>query len=394
MIFQTLDDKFECVGIYADGKLFFEDFPDNLTKTWKYTGSLNDRNVRYAWLMAQGTSLQKAAPDHLRERLEGAQRRLRAYIRSFRLAKINLRDHCIFDLVPQDFLKEFCEIKNQITEYVFETYEEPGCYDHLSEVYKLLYKLKYQNLNLNTNECKQLFMSSIVHAHAKKLIQGPHYIDYNLFGTVTGRLATYPDSFPVLTVQRGLRKLMKPHNDWFISLDYNGAELRTLLALSNQEQPKNDIHEWNMKNIFELSLTREEAKTTIFSWLYNPDSKDITTDIYNRDKLLQEHYNEGHIMTPFGRHLPVDRRRAFNYLIQSTTADIVLERAVAIDKVLEGTNSWVSHIVHDEIVLDMTDEDRTLIPEIKKLFATNRLDTYVVNLKAGRDYLDLKDLNL
>jgi hypothetical protein len=42
----------------------------------------------------------------------------------------------------------------------------------------------------------------------------------------------------------------------------------------------------------------------------------------------------------------------------------------------------------------MTDEDRTLIPEIKKLFATNRLDTYVVNLKAGRDYLDLKDLNL
>jgi len=149
-----------------------------------------------------------------------------------------------------------------------------------------------------------------------------------------------------------------------------------------------------MKNIFELSLTREEAKTTIFSWLYNPDSKDITTDIYNRDKLLQEHYNEGHIMTPFGRHLPVDRRRAFNYLIQSTTADIVLERAVAIDKALEGTNSWVSHIVHDEIVLDMTDEDRTLIPEIKKLFATNRLDTYVVNLKAGRDYLDLKDLNL
>ena len=344
--------------------------------------------------MTQGASLMEAAPDHLRERLEHAQKRLRAYVRSFSLAKINLRDHCIFDLVPQDFLKEFCEIKNQITAHVFETYEKPECYDHLSRVHKLLFKLKYQNLNLNSTDCKRLFMSSIVHAHAKKLLAGPHHVDYNLFGTITGRLATYPNSFPILTLQRGLRKLIKPHNDWLISLDYNGAELRTLLALSAQEQPAEDIHEWNMKNIFELSLTREEAKTTIFSWLYNPDSKNITTDVYNRDTLLKEYYDNGYLTTPFGRHLSVDRRRAFNYLIQSTTADIVLDRAVAIDKALEGTDSWVSHIVHDEIVLDMTDKDRKLIPEIKKLFATNMLDTFIVNLKAGRDYLDLKDLKL
>jgi len=394
LIFQTLDDKSQCVGVYADGQLFFDDFPTDLTKTWKYTGSLRDTDIQYGWLMAQGSPLDEVAPEHLREPLEKSQRRLRAYVRSFRLAKISLRDHCIFDLVPEDFLKEFCEIKNQITAHVFETCEKPACYDHLSQVYKLLYKLKYQNLNLNTLDCKPLFMSSIVHAHAKKLIEGPHYIDYNLFGTVTGRLSTYPGSFPMLTLQRGLRKLMKPHNDWFISLDYNGAELRTLMALSGQEQPTDDIHEWNMKNIFELSLTREEAKTTIFSWLYNPDSTRITTDIYNRDSLLKEYYREGYITTPFGRHLPVDPRRAFNYLIQSTTADIVLDRAVAIDKALEGTNSWVSHIVHDEIVLDMTDEDRVLIPQIKELFAANTLDTFVVNLKAGRDYLDLQELNL
>jgi|TARA_Y100000034_G_scaffold99816_2_gene122823 hypothetical protein len=394
LIFQTLDDKSQCVGLYADGQLFFDDIPDEITKTWKYTGSLKDADVQYAWLMTQGASLMEAAPDHLRERLEHAQKRLRAYVRSFSLAKINLRDHCIFDLVPQDFLKEFCEIKNQITAHVFETYEKPECYDHLSRVHKLLFKLKYQNLNLNSTDCKRLFMSSIVHAHAKKLLAGPHHVDYNLFGTITGRLATYPNSFPILTLQRGLRKLIKPHNDWLISLDYNGAELRTLLALSAQEQPAEDIHEWNMKNIFELSLTREEAKTTIFSWLYNPDSKNITTDVYNRDTLLKEYYDNGYLTTPFGRHLSVDRRRAFNYLIQSTTADIVLDRAVAIDKALEGTDSWVSHIVHDEIVLDMTDKDRKLIPEIKKLFATNMLDTFIVNLKAGRDYLDLKDLKL
>ena len=93
MIFQTLDDKTRCIGIYADGQLLFEDFPGDLTKTWKYTGSLRDRDVQYAWLMAQGSSLDEAAPEPLREPLERGQRRLRAYVRSFRLAKINLRDH-------------------------------------------------------------------------------------------------------------------------------------------------------------------------------------------------------------------------------------------------------------------------------------------------------------
>ena len=394
MIFQTLDDKFECVGIYTDGQLFFEDFPNNLTKTWKYTGSLDDRNVEYAWLMAQGLPINEVAPEHLRDLLEKSQKRLRAYIKSFRLAKIDLRDHCIFDLVPQDFLKEFCEIKNQITEHVFEAYEKPVCYDHLATVHKLLYKLKYQNLNLSTTDCKQLFYSSVSRAQSQRLLEGPSYINYNLFGTITGRLATYPESFPILTLQKHFRKLIKPHNEWFISLDYNGAELRTLLALSKKKQPKGDIHEWNMKNIFELSLTREEAKTTIFSWLYNPDSKDIATDVYNRDKLLKKWYNDGHIKTPFGRKIPVEERKAFNYLIQSTTSDIVLDRAIAIDKMLEGTHSFISHIVHDEIVLDMTDEDRQLIPEIKEVFAKNSLGKFVVNLKAGKDYLELKELDL
>ena len=124
MIFQTLDDKSQCVGIYADGRLFFDNFPEGLTKTWKYTGSLRDRDVDYAWMRVQGATMAEVAPEHLQEPLERAQKRLAAYVKSFKLAKINMRDHCIFDLVPQDFLKEFCEIKNQITEHVFDTYDD------------------------------------------------------------------------------------------------------------------------------------------------------------------------------------------------------------------------------------------------------------------------------
>jgi DNA polymerase I-like protein with 3'-5' exonuclease and polymerase domains len=80
--------------------------------------------------------------------------------------------------------------------------------------------------------------------------------------------------------------------------------------------------------------------------------------------------------------------------VQSTTADLVLDKAVEIDEFLQDKKSFVSHIVHDEIVLDMADDERELIVDIKKMFAENILGNYLVNLKAGKNYLDLEDFKL
>ena len=53
-----------------------------------------------------------------------------------------MRDHCIFDLIPHDFLLKFCEIKNQITKEIIENYEEPTNYQHLDDAHRLLHKIK------------------------------------------------------------------------------------------------------------------------------------------------------------------------------------------------------------------------------------------------------------
>ena len=42
----------------------------------------------------------------------------------------------------------------------------------------------------------------------------------------------------------------------------------------------------------------------------------------------------------------------------------------------------------------MADDERELIVDIKKMFAENRLGNYLVNLKAGKNYLDLEDLKI
>lgn len=394
MIFQTLDDKTECVGTYVDGEIHFDKIPANLTKTWKYSGSISDPAVEYAWLYARGQDLTQVCPEGLLKKLNSAQAKFAAYLKTFHIAKVDLREHCFFDLVPHGFLKTFCEIKNQVTEHVFDTYEKPPNYDHLDGVHRLLHKIKYQSLNLNNDGCTSLFYNSTDRNRARNIINGPKHVDYNLFGTVTGRLTTKPTSLPILTIRKDFRKLIKPNNDWFISLDYNGAEIRTFLALSGHEQPEGDIHAWNIENIFDNVLTRDEAKSAFFAWLYNFDSEDLSGEYYDRTAILSEYYTDGAVHTPFDRHIPIDERRALNYLIQSTTADIVLQKAVEIDKMLEGRSTFISHIVHDEIVLDLKDEDRDLLPSILECFENTALGEFKANVNAGRDYYELETLKI
>ncbi len=391
MIFQAIDDKNECIGVYTNGKMHFDNIPDNLSKTWKYGGSITDPSVEYASIMASGKTLAECCPESIGDSLAAAQKKMNAYIKSFKIAKVDLNEHCVFDMIPHDFLMEFCEIKNQITEHVFETHDKPANYEHLDKVQKLLHKIKYQPLNLSADGCRQLMASTLHRNKLKELISGSPYIDYNMFGTVTGRLTTSPGSFPALTIKKEYRKIMKPANELFISLDYNGAEIRTLLELCGQPQPEEDIHVWNIHNIFEdPEMSREAAKLAFFAWLYNPDSNDIRTSVYDKEKILDRYYIDGYINTPYGRKIKVDQRKALNYLIQSTTADKVLEKAVLIDKMLEDKKSFVSLIMHDEIVIDYCDDERDMIAEIKETFEGG----YVSNIKGGKDFYSMSEVSI
>jgi len=396
MIFQTLDDKSECVGIYTNGALHFEGIPEGLTKTWKYTGSIQDPEINYAWLYTGGKNLQEACPESLKEELNEVQKTFKAYLLSFKIARIDLRQNCFFDLVPSDFLMQFCEVRNKITEHVFDTYEQPANYDQLDKIYKLIHKISYQKLNINVDGCRHLMTSTSDREDIKNLVKNKsHYVSYNLFGTVTGRLTTQRESNPILTMKAKFRELIKPTNDWFVSFDYNGAEVRTFLSLSGHEQPQEDIHTWNMRHLYGGSpVDRDEAKVRFFATLYNVNDMSLNGSVYSREGVLSKFYKDGKVSTPTGRHIKVDQRRALSYLIQSTTSDLTLDRAVALDNVLMGTKSKVAFIVHDEIVLDIAEEDKEKVPELKAIFENNKLGKFMANVKAGKDYGNLKGLNL
>jgi hypothetical protein len=323
--------------------------------------------------------------------------RLRAFLRAFSESKINLDKNCFFDLVPERFLKEYCKVRNQITEYVFTNYHKPDNYDFLCDLTKTLYDFKYRPLNIDKSELRDFMHEDRTRKFARKLGQISPCCDYNIFGTKTGRLTTKKNSFPILTMDKRYRKIIKPTKDWFVSLDFNGAELRTFLSLAGIEQPDVDVHLWNLNNVYKGAGTREQVKERFFSWLYNMESSDaLSSKKYGetRSKVLQRYWQKEKIKNPFGRTIPAGKHHAMSYLIQSTCSDIVLRQMIKLRKKLKESDSFVAFCVHDEVVLDMTDEECKILNELVECFANTALGNYLVNVKYGKSYGDMKECKL
>jgi hypothetical protein len=51
-------------------------------------------------------------------------------------------------------------------------------------------------------------------------------------------------------MNREFRSAIRPQNDYYIELDFNGAEVRTLLGLLGKEQPTGDVHDFHLNEIF------------------------------------------------------------------------------------------------------------------------------------------------
>ena len=227
----------------------------------------------------------------------------------------------------------------------------------------------------------------------KKINSIEPYVKYNVFGTKTGRLTTEKYSFPILTMDKKFRKIIKPTNDWLVEMDYNAAEIRVMLGLLNKKQPRMDVHEYNSEELFGGSMSRDDIKKKFFSWLYNPNSKDEQlSKLYDRDALIESYWDGKSIETTYKRIIECDRYHALNYLLQSTCSDLILEKAVNIAKMLEGRKTKIAFIIHDSIVLDYSNDDGDYINEVYWEFQDTRFGKFVTNASGGKNFGEMKKL--
>lgn len=391
MLFQALDSKKECYALFCDGNLYHYPNSLELSHTWAPSAHLRGLSIEYAKIWAKGASLQDVCPAELSDRWLAASRRGTAFLQSFRESKVDLNDNCFYDLVPRKFLLEYFGIKNDICEWVFNHYKKPENHDFIVEVCDMLDGIKRQKLQLRSDNLD--FINPSVRNTFKKIKHANPYIEYNPWGTLTGRLTTTSESFPILTLNRELRDVLVPNNDMFVELDYNSAELRVLLGLLGEDQPESDIHTWISKNIFNDKYSREETKKKVFSWLYNPKAQNKKLNTYfRREEVLKRHYNGSEVHTPFGRKIQAPEDKALNYLIQSTASDLFLTSAVRIDKILKNKKSSISFCIHDSLVIDFCKEDRAALDEAMSTFSDTRFGEFKSNLAAGKSFGNMRKI--
>ena len=193
-------------------------------------------------------------------------------------------------------------------------------------------------------------------------------------------------------MDKKFRKVVSTTNDWFVSLDFNGAELRTFLALSDMEQPDFDVHDWNRQNVYRGIGTRDEVKERFFAWLYNPKSQDYLTErAYDKGAVMEKYWYKDAITNPFNRTIAADEHHAMSYLIQSTCSDLVLRQMVKLSSCLQDRESHVAFCVHDEVVLDITNSECGLINDLVEHFSNTPLGKFGVNVKYGKSYGDMRE---
>lgn len=189
-----------------------------------------------------------------------------------------------------------------------------------------------------------------------------------------------------------------PSKDWMIrrcfladpghliaSVDYQAQELRVLAALSGDRtmiqafKDNEDLHLLTARAAFGDHITAENkaergyAKVVNFGRVYGGGAKTVAeqtgldfqtakkvVDGFDRAypgvaklsaKLAREAGNNGYIITPTGRRLPVDPTRAYsalNYLIQSSSRDVTGRALVRLHDA--GFTPYVRLPIHDEVL--------------------------------------------
>ena len=390
MFFSKIDTKNNCKSIFADDKVF-SDYEDTMKYTWTYQDDLPP-DVKFVKLFCGGEDYVRLLPKHDAEEYKILESKIKNTLKSYSVCGYDPRKFCLDELIEETFIEDFFNLKNKAMELVVKNYQEPKNYAQLEKIERMVHSISKRSLNLDLTNVYTSANDNRVKKIIKRYSSNPAFIQYNTFGTVTGRLSTTPSSFPLLTLNKEYRTMIKPNNGVFIEFDYNAFELRVLTALLGREQPKGDIHDWNIKNIFKDGTERSEAKKRIFAWLYNPNSDDaLLSREYDRDGLLKKYFSNGKITTDFDREIEADDYHALNYLIQSTASDLFLEQAYKVFKILEDNNSksYVSMLIHDSMILDFDRKDYKLLNQIRDTFKQTRYGELKLNIQVGRTLGDL-----
>jgi hypothetical protein len=319
--------------------------------------------------------------------LDKANKKLKALLKAYSSTGIDKTEHPFEEFIPELFFNEYVRAYYNACEDIIKNNPKPKNYEFLKELDLLIEQISKQQLNVAEGYDLKVAINK-----QKCFRTSEPYIRYNLFGTVTGRLTTQKNSFPILTMSKDCRFLLSPTNDMFLELDYNACELRVLLALNDHEQPEKDLHIWNQEHVFEGKYERSEAKLKIFSWLYDSKVNELANRYYDKDKIKAKYWKDGKVTNHYDRQIECDEQHAVNYIIQSTASDMFLRQVLKVNKLLQGRKSKIAFMIHDSLIIDVAKEDRDILESIQETFSDTDFGKFKTNVSAGKNFGNMRKI--
>ena len=217
------------------------------------------------------------------------------------------------------------------------------------------------------------------------------------------------------TTQIAVRRLFMPRKDYsLVSFDYSQMEVRVFLSYFQNDEIKallersdTDFHGEAAKMAFhveeddeQFKFYRQMAKAVTFGTIYGIGSKKFAVQLgttpaqalqYKKqyfaglkgskeffDQVVQAVTIKGQIKNRYGRVYKIPKDLGYkgvNYLVQGTSADILSERMIEVEKYLKTTQSRLLLQVHDEIICEIHNKDLNTVPyNIQNIMQQNSLN--------------------
>lgn len=356
-------------------------FGDKTLYTWEFNNKFLYQNVKFLHLYTQGATIKDYGSPELIEQYKNILELQKKFLKTFKTSQVSTFDHCFYYYLPEWFLEQYFSFKISLMKETLQYFEEPQNYHFLKNISEVL-------LDIETREIR--------YSPELDLKQKYNNIQYNVFGAKTGRLTTSKHSFPILTLPKEQRKYVLPSNDELVEVDFNAADVRSLLILLDRPQLTGDIHRYHLELLKDPKMTRDTVKNEFFAWLFgreNPDF-DFFDTFYHKAQIKEKYWDGKCITNPYGRKIEADEYHILSYLIQSTSADIFLRQVIKVFKYLKQRHlsSFIKFLVHDNIVLDMKKDEMEHIPNIRRIFSETDHGTFETSIRKGKNFLEMDSL--
>ncbi|HEY3307825.1 MAG TPA: DNA polymerase I [Desulfuromonadaceae bacterium] len=272
---------------------------------------------------------------------------------------------------------------------------------------------------------------------------GRVHTSYNQTVTNTGRLSSSEPNLQNIPIRSEEGRMIRhafiaPPGQVILSADYSQIELRVLAHLSGDQvfchafANDEDIHTRTASEVFGLfpeMVTpdmRRQAKTINFGIIYGQGAFSLAKQLGIARKTADEFINTykdrhrgaidfleacirqaeetGCVTTLLGRRLPIPeinssngnirafaQRNAINYPIQGSAADIIKSAMLRVDRRIraEGLKSRLIMQVHDELVLEVPEDELLLVEQLVEEEMSQAVETRVplkVDISYGKNW--------